>query len=113
MGAGSDKVYERLADGTRRYIGRHPKRAMYVYRGKYYLVSGNCWTGFYRNQITKPEFDHVIKVLAERVRRENSEFRSLPEFWKSRMTERQIALYPNWAGNYLMDLVEMYRRGWE
>lgn len=100
MGAGSDRVYERMPDGTRRYIGRHPERAWYAHKGKHYLIGGNAWTGFYRHEISRDEYNYLVDVLSAQWDRAPG----YKPWWP--MTKLQKARANNWVGNYLSDLLK-------
>lgn len=70
MGMGSSKVYDIDKQGNRYVVRQDWKYNLFKYGGKYYKITGNAWTGFYRNQIDEQEFTKLDKRMRKIWRRD-------------------------------------------
>jgi hypothetical protein len=104
MGAGNPSLYDRRPDGTAYKVSKDWKRTVYRNNGKFYIVTGNAWTCFWRHRITEEQYNKAIDLMASWTEN-SSDYQSIPEFWRSRMTRLQKAYFNKYVGNNILERI--------
>jgi len=101
MGAGNPALYDRRPDGTVYKVSNGWKRTAYRNNGKFYLVTGNAWTRFWRHEITEAQYNKAIDLMASWTERD-SNYQSIPKVWRDSMTKLQKAYFNTYVGNKIL-----------
>jgi len=91
MGAGTSKLREAGTGRIIKWVGYGKsvwRHNLYRHGGKCYKITGNAWTGWYRHNITRSEYERLADWYRQQKADQWQELRSKPYFYNLKPIEQ-------------------------